>query len=59
MRDIWLILLAAIIASLPFMVLGNHLHRSALFAADSPQQSRATGASPPISAGVTPVAMQR
>lgn len=33
MRDIYLILLAAIIASLPFMVLGAHIHRPAQLAA--------------------------
>ncbi|WP_374305041.1 hypothetical protein [Ferrovibrio sp.] len=40
MRDLYLILLAAIIASLPFMVLGAHIHR--------PAQQLAAGMAPGV-----------
>lgn len=62
MRDICLILLAAIIASLPFLVLGDHIHRPARLADDSSTirqqlQSRVSPSNMP--AGITPVAVSR
>ncbi|MFN4277723.1 MAG: hypothetical protein ACK4FJ_15605 [Ferrovibrio sp.] len=62
MHDICLILLAAIIASLPFLVLGDHIHRPARLADDSStirQQLQSRVASPNMPAGITPVAVSR
>jgi hypothetical protein len=62
MRDICLILLAAIIASLPFLVLGDHIHRPARLADDSStirQQLQSRSSSPHMPAGIAPVAISR
>lgn len=62
MRDICLILLAAIIASLPFLVLGDHIHRPARLADDSSplrQQLQSGSTSPHMPAGITAVAISR
>lgn len=62
MRDICLILLAAIIASLPFLVLGDHIHRPARLAGDSStirQQVHSMAISPTVPAGIAPIAASR
>lgn len=62
MRDICLILLAAIIASLPFLVLGDQIHRPARLADDSStiRQLPQTRTTPPhMPAGIAPVAVPR
>ncbi|WP_300303527.1 hypothetical protein [Ferrovibrio sp.] len=62
MRDICLILLAAIIASLPFLVLGNQIHRPARLADDSStirQQFQARSGQPHMPAGIAPVVVAR